>query len=297
MIGYKLKNILSLVPEALPLVKQANLEQDYPLDNKSGCAASALSIAYQIYHEKSPVDSMLMEKVASAVTAYGIDEEVARLTTMLCNRKPIEKTAAEVQHEICVEKQATFEASLNDFQGYPDIEELAKRAEFLYDECKTTGVDPSPSVAKYSASQYLSKEAALGALNARFYMTQDDTFVKIAAALSKEKEILPPGPLTRSLCRTVTGLDKKAGLHVKGFNFYKEALMEKSAAASATTVSLCGKPVSLQSIMKVPTHHLDNYLGKEFSKEIQSDPITAKAVVESLPMDMQHVLHTIVKNA
>ena len=297
MIGYTLKQILTLVPEALPFVKQASIEQEYPLSTKSDCAASALRINYELYIEKKAVDSDMLEKVADAVTAYGIEDEIGKLTNLLRTRKPIEKTAAEVQTQVLYEKQASFECSLNDYRGIPDIEALRKQAEVISDECRSSGIESNDAVKLYSGDMYMSKSAAYDALQARFHLTQDPVFVKIASALSKEESVLKPSPMVRSLCRVVTGLDKKAGLHAMGFNFYKEALIKESAAFDTMTVMLCGKPVPLQSILRVSPHHLNNYMGKDFNTELHSDPSIAKAMIEALPLDMQNVLLTIVKNA
>ena len=49
--------------------------------------------------------------------------------------------------------------------------------------------------------------------------------------------------------------------------------------------------------MNLPAPYVNDYLGPDFMKELQADPASAKAMVESLPRDSQHVLATLLKNA
>ena len=72
---------------------------------------------------------------------------------------------------------------------------MAQTAQELVEKAAVLGVNPSEDLLRYSGTLFLSKKAALGALGARFSASKKDVFVKIAAALSKEPEILPPGNL------------------------------------------------------------------------------------------------------
>lgn len=296
MIGYTLKHVLELVPEALPLVKQASIEKDYPINNKDSCVASALSISYMQQISGQNVDYGVLEKVAGAIEAYNLQGEVDLLSKKMVstwNSRLVKQASVETE-ETYMTKQANWEGDLT---GFVDIEKMVEKATELFEKAAQIGVIPSQEVRRYSGDAFLAKEAALGALGARFQATKDTTFVKLAAALSKEAEIIPPGNLVRSLCKTVTGLDKKAGLLAIGFNFYKEALIEKEAAVSGTSVSICGTSYPIQKVMALPESYVNDYLGKDFSKELNSDPASAKALVESLPLDTQHVLATLLKNA
>lgn len=296
MLGYTLKHILDLVPDALPLVKQASIEQDYPINNKDSCLASGLVVAYKHNIAGQAVDFDVLEKVAGAVTAYNLDGTLKDLTEKMvtANGNRLMKQASVESQESYLTKQAGFEGELT---GFVDLEKVAKEAVQLSEKAAVIGVNPSQEVRRYSGDAFLAKEAALGALGTRFQITKDDTFVKIAAALGREAEFIPPGRLVRSLCETVTGLDKKAGLLAKGFNFYKETLIEKEAAMSSTTVMVSGCNYPIQKVMSLPESYVNDYLGKEFYTELNSDPSTAKAMVESLPMDSQRVLSTLLKNA
>lgn len=295
MIGYTLKHVLDLVPEALDFVKSASVEQDYPLDSKDSCLASALAIEYKNSISGQPVDYDVMDKVASAVEAYNLSEKVHELSVTMVtrSRNSLIKAASAASPDTYLTKQAYWEGELT---GFTDIESLVKEAKELAQEAQSLGVTPCEKVDLYGGKYFLSKQAALDALGARFYATKNDTFVKLAAALSNEKDILPPGNLTDSLCSTVTKLDKKAGLSAKGFNFYKETLISKEAAMNYS-VKVAGTDYPLQRVMSIPSEYADQYLGKGFMQEVNSDPGSAKHMVESLPMDSQNVLATLLKNA
>jgi hypothetical protein len=296
MIGYTLKHVLELVPEALDLVKQASVEQDYPINNKDGCIASGLAVAYKTRISGQMVDYDNLEKVSSAITAYNLGETVNDLVGKMVGRSrdALVKQASFETPDTYMTKQAGFEGDLT---GFMDLQEIVKQAEVLAEQAAGLGVNPSLEVRRYACDAFLAKEAALGALGARFQATKNPVFVKLAAALSKEAEIIPPSKLTKSLCSTVTGLDKEAGLLAKGFNFYKEALIEKEAAVNSMMVKVAGKDYALQRILALPANYVDDYLGKGFMKEATSDPGSTKAMIESLPLDSQHVLATILKNA
>lgn len=295
MIAYTLKNVLELVPEAIPFVKQASLDKDYPLDNKDACMASALCIAYHEKVDGKSVDPWMIEKVANAIDIYGVRDQYNELKDKMSKRSLMTKVAAAEDHEAqYLAKQASFEG---DRAGYVDIEQLAKQASDLYEEAQRFGLTPSDSVNMYSCNAFLSKEAAVGALNARFHATQDPVFVKLAVAITSSPDNISHKTI-KDLCETVTGLDKKANLQVMGFDFYKEALIVKSAAyKSSLMVKVGNASHPLQKILGIPEHHLNNYLGKEITAELHGDPNTAKAVVESLPADMQQILSTLLRHA
>jgi hypothetical protein len=296
MIGYTLKHVLDLVPEALQHVKQASVEQDYPLTSRDNTIASALVANYEVRIAGHIVDPDVLEKVAFAVEAYGAGDIVSDLITKVHARNGhrLEKAASAGTPEKYMTKQAGWQGELS---GFKDLEDLVKQAESLYAEAQQLGVEPSFEVKRYAGDAYLSKQAALGALNARYHLTKDTSFVKLAAAIGTQPVFEPSSNLVRSLCRTVTGLDKKAGLLAKGFDFYKEALMTKEAAYGECSCKVAGKDIPLTTIMRIPRHHVSNYLGDDVAKSLDGHPQEAKAVIDSLPMDSQQILATILKSA
>lgn len=295
MLSYAIKQILTLVPEAFPLLKQANLEEEYPLSNKSDVLASALRVSLEKDVLGRHVDGEVLEKVAMAIDAYDLSAIVSTVSKqMLENHQGnMEKTAsvANAPAEF-MEKQAQFEAGLS---GFKDIEGLTKQAEVLAEQAKATGQEASDHVLRYSCDAWMDKEAAIDSMHVRYNLTKDDTFVKLAAALGLEEALVPSGPLVKNFCETITYLDKKAGLDWKGFDIYKECLLTKSAAYKSTKVRVGNQEHSLDRIMRIPRHHVSNYLGSDIADSM-SDPHSAKAVIESLPADMHRVLNSVIKS-
>jgi hypothetical protein len=295
MLGYTLKNVLTLIPHATDLVKSASIEQEWPLDSKSNCLATALGVAYRTSISKENVDEGLLTKVANAVEAYGIKDTVTKLIGEMINSQTsmLEKSASAPCKEEYLIKQAYFEGELT---GLARLEDIVKQAENLYQEACSVGIEPRQSVKIYSGNCYLSKQAALDSLGARFYASGDDTFLKIAAALSNHDDVMSPSPRVKNLLDTVGMLDKKAGLTFKGFNFYKEVSLTKEAAVTAMNVNVAGRTYPLSKLMQTPPEYVNQYLGEGFMEEITDDPVSAKAMVESLPMDSQQVLAQILRN-
>lgn len=295
MLSYSIKQILTLVPEAFPLVKQANLEAEYPLANKSDALASALRVSYERDIVGKQIDADILEKVAMAVEVYDLTEIVTTVSDQMTteHRGRMEKTASVSQApQAFLEKQAQMEAGLS---GYKDIQDLVKQAEVLSEEAKALGQEPAEHVLRYSCDAWLDKEAAINGLHSRYALTKNDMFVKLAAALGMESALVPSGPLVKNFCETITGMDKLAGLDWKGFDIYKECLLTKTAAARSVKVKVGKQEYPIERIMRIPKHHLTNYLGADVASSL-SDPHTAKAVIESLPADMHSVLNSVIKS-
>ena len=94
MIAYTLKQVLALVPEALPFVKKASIEEDFPLNNKDSCMASALAVEYCRHISHQSIDPDTLDKVASAAEVYGLVDSVNTLTGLLKERSTFEKSAS-----------------------------------------------------------------------------------------------------------------------------------------------------------------------------------------------------------
>lgn len=293
MIGYSLKQLLDLVPEALPLVKTASLTEDFPVDSAAGAIASALRIRYDSLTKKASFDRETYDKVFTAVDAFGVSEVVENLENKLeAGFHNMQKSAAEAASFSLDAAQAMF---LGNLTGMKDIPSLVKQAEALWEKAQSTGATVKDEVAIYSGNAYISKEAALGALTARYQLTQDPMIAKAASLMSKEASFIPPGQLNRTLCNAITSFDAKHHLESKGFDFYKEACITKSAAVSGT-VNLAGQTVSMDTINAIPSSYMESYMGADFSRELQSDPVSAKALIESLPRDSQQTLAALVKH-
>jgi hypothetical protein len=298
MLGYTLKHVLDVLPEALPMVKQASITKEFPVDNPDSCLASALSIEYLKAADPGKATSMppgALEKVAMAVEAYGLTQTFSTLKQSL-----LDSLTGSMQKQASVNRDGDYKTReayfLGQLGGMKDVLELTKSASALYEEAQASGITPCDEVCVYSGHAFLSKEAAVTALGHRYQLTKDSVFLKLAAAMSQEPELMPSSRTVKSLCSTVSGMDKKAGLHAQGFDFYKETLLTKSAALSCSSVSLMGESVPLEKILRLPRDQVEHYLGKDIAEGLASDPVTAKAVVDSLPNDMKVVLKTMLKS-
>jgi hypothetical protein len=297
MLAYSIKPILELIPEAMPLVKQAALEEDYPLDNVDSCVASALAVKYHECVSHKPIDQSTIEKVAQAVDLYGVKEQVDKLSTQLVKSAEQALCAAYVKKEktdLCIAKCASFRSETS---GLFSVEETVRRASELYKQAQELGVEPGDEVSRYSGNAHLDKRAAIESLGARFYASQDATFVKIASAIGRLDTFELQPATVADICLTVAKLDKEAGLEAKGFNFYRDAVITKQAALSALTVSICNQDVPIEKLQALGRARIAQYLGEDIAVEFDKGPLKAKQVLETLPLDLQQVLMQLVKNA
>lgn len=295
MLAYTLKDILTLVPEALPLVKEAHIDQDMPLGNRDSCIATALQLKYQEAVSYTPADVFAIEKVAKAVRLYGVEDVVSDLSDKLV--KAANDRRAGRTHDVKGEyltKQAYFEG---EGSGFTDSVRLSEVAGELYKQAAAAGVEPSERVQRYSGHAFLSKEAAVGSLAARYQATKNPDFVKIASAINRLDTAAMKTETVQDICSTVAQMDKDAGLHSLGFDFYREALLTKEAAIrSAMTVKLAGKDVPYESIARVGRGNIAQYIGEDVAKEMDKGPAHAKQVFETLPLDLQTLVCNLTKN-
>lgn len=292
MLAHNLKAILTLVPEARSMVKQANLEEDFPYDSKDSVCASYLRLHYLTKVAERPVDPVIEAKIAKAASLHGVKEE---LDAYLPRFNTFEKKAAETEAKYGItlkEIEAGFEGDLSGF-GFLGIEKTAEVASKIYE--KFGEQVKSAEVLRYAGKAYLNKEAAVIALANRYSKTKEPAFVKLARVVVdsiKENDFDSVG----QLCKAVTGLDKQAGLDILGFNFYKEALFEKKADyVGSMTVSLAGTPVAWEKIQKFGKERISNTLGADIASALTGEPSNDKAVLESLPLDLQKMLLSLTK--
>lgn len=283
---------MTLVPEARSMIKQASLEEEFPYDSKDSVCASYLRVHYLTKVAERYVDEKIVKKITKAAELHGVkttlDEFLPRFNTF-------EKKASETEAKYGItlsEIEAGFEGDLSGL-GFLGIEKAASTAKSIYekygDEVK------SPEVLRYAGRAYLNKEAAVMALANRYHATKEPAFVKVARIVAdsvKESDFSAIG----QICDTVRELDKQAGLDIIGFNFYKEALMTKKAAyQGAMTINLAGTPVAWEKLQKFGKERVSSTLGKDIGDALTGDPANDKAVLESLPLDLQKMLLSLTK--
>lgn len=291
MLAHNIKAILTLVPEATSMVKKANLEEDFPLDSKDSACASYLRVNYLTKVAERKLDSDLVAKIEKAAELYGVKDEVEQY---LPRFNTFEKKASETQSQYGLsikDIEAGFEGDLAGF-GFLGIEKAASEAKSIVE--KFGDQVKSAEVLRYAGKAYLNKEAAVKTLANRFYASKEQEFVKLARAASEMKE--DDFEAISNLCATVTGFDKKAGLDIIGFNFYREALLTKEAQlGSVMSVNLAGTSVPWESIQKFGKDRIASTVGSDVASAMTGSPVQDKAMLESLPRDVQLMIASLVK--
>lgn len=293
MLAHNIKDILTKVPEAIEMVKQANLEEDFPSDSKDSVSASYLRVHYLEKIAGKSVDVDVSRKITKAAELYGLKEV---LDSMVSKFSSIEKTASANMNDpfkiSLSQLEANFEGDLGGL-GFLGIEKAASAAKAIYTEY---GDDvKSEAVLRYAGQGWLNKQAAVMALANRYHATKEPSFVKVAR-LVMDNIIESDFKAISSLCDTVQSLDKQAGLDIIGFNFYKEALYTKEAdLLSSLKVMLGGTEVPWESIQKFGKDRIGSVLGSDVAKAMTGDAATDKAMLESLSMDSQKMLVGLVK--
>lgn len=282
MTVHALRETLTLVPEAIELCKQASVEDGFPTNNADSTLSSALKISYmtKVANEKVPYEDR--QKVALAVSLYGLQEKVAELSHTLSLRH-IEKQAAErdLREEVAV-AESVIESEA---YGFVNLEKVASMAIELYDTYEEDIT--SPVVRRYACADVFVKEAAVRALECRAKVAPNRGFDKIASIVAASDVDKLTKEDVRNIAHCVSHLDKVAGLSMDGYNFYSEAFITKEAACSSLMVKLDSSNVPVENILKAP---IGSILGDDVAKEIGADPYNAKTVIEALPLDMQRLL-------
>jgi hypothetical protein len=289
MLAYTLKNILELVPEALPLVKKASIDQEMPLDSEDSTIATALQLKYFEKVAYHPVDLEQIQKIAKAVDTYRVKDKVNELCDKMTKAATASRTAAIFFSPLAFqEKMAAF----NGAEG--TISERIKQATDLYKEASDLGIEPTEEVKRYSGHMYLDKNAAVRSLKVRANESGNETFEKMARMIENESEDprLNQSDSLVKLAQFITNLDNESGLNFKGFNFFNEAFVKEASY----NVKLAGKVVPYEKIASVGYDNVCNYIGKDVADEMNNGPEHFKQVAETLPLDLQHILLNLTKN-
>lgn len=295
MLAHNLKEILSIVPELKEHIKQANIEEEFPLDNKDGCIASIVRCYYLSKVACVAVDPEIIERLTKAAQMYGINGEAAPYIQAIKKYAEVRERNALAKAEALTVKQAeaVFEGNLT---GFFDVEKTSQEAKNIME--KYAEEVTSPEVKRYAGKAYFNKIAAMEALEARAAATGKQFFTKIAEIVNKTMDYDSPQKDIIDLCERVTKLDKVAGLSLKGFNFYKEALSvaPERIVNGGLTVKIAGKVYPYEKIERLGKHRIGQYIGKDVADEMTSDPVLNKRIIESLPLDLQRVMVSLLKH-
>lgn len=290
MLAYDLKAILKIVPEAMPLIKQASIEQEFPIDSQDSYIASVLRFEYLTKVAHTVVDYDAYTTLEKAASMYQIEAEL----------KPLVEKIRSVGMDSLLEKSASestslmeVEASIRDMvSGYADLEKAAELAEGLYEVYGSDSL--SEDIAKYAGVGYLNKEASVKGMISRYQASKNHTFIKLARILTDLDETKVGREDLVKLASVVGGLEKESNILGLGFNFYEEAIVK--SAASILEISLAGTKVPYEKIAKLGKDRIASVIGKDVADEIKNDPVNDKYVLESLPLDLQKILLSVLKS-
>lgn len=291
MLAYTLNKTLSLVPEAHPLVKEASVEETFPIDSEASCLASALAMAYLEKVAHTPVDLSVRERVGFAVQAYELQDKVQELSGKMvkaAQAQILKDDSSTKEHFLA--KQAYFTGNLS---GLINMEETVAQATSLYKEASEKGWEVDPEVVLYSGNGFLNKESSVKALVNRFNKTNNPTFVKLARAVKDINEAHAKPETLVDLGLTVYNLDKEAG--IKG-NFFTESFHSKEAElGSVMRINLGKASVPFEKIQS-NKHRIADFVGKDITAEIDKGPLHFKQIAATLPRDIQGAILDVLKN-
>lgn len=282
------REVLAYMPELSSLVKTAEETENFSVSSPSQALFSYLKVGYMIKVAGLEVEPEQIAYVNKAIKLYGIEKQADEILSHLETRFQIKQanvlSEEETKRDLSI-AQDTFDTMR---QGFVNQERLTKIARALYDGHSDDIV--SDSIKQYACIGYLEKQAAERALKARFRATSNPTFEKLASVLDNMDISKFSTDEKRQFADFIYGLDKEAGLTVKGFNIYEEVFMTKKAMASTTIVNLTpGKSVPVESIMRIAPDLVDA-LGADLVRELTKTPEDVRQVVESLPLDLKAIL-------
>jgi hypothetical protein len=282
------KPLLETVPELLPLVKTAAVASELSTRDKASTLLSAMVVAYAKESGCAPTtfEYTKLAEVNTSVDLYGLRDEVAEHTKTLRSR--IANTALGTAFE----KTASHNTQdlLSAIKSAKTTGSLVKVAQACQQLADTLGEDTPQEIRRYACTGSLNKEAAIAGLRYRSEIIAAPEFEKIAGLLeSADVDAFSQDDL-RVLGNTVASLDVKYGLTSR-FDFFQEAFLEKRAVKDVM-VSLGKKTVSVTKVQNVAASLADALGADVVTSIVSADTETAKAVIDSLPLDLKQLLAT-----
>lgn len=289
------KDLITTVPEAMDFIKQASVfDHAENLHLPDNAVATALDLAYMA-RTGQEIDGQLVKKAEEALKLHGLEKKANELIELMASRMAAPKKDLEKEAQSRIAVIQDLVTGIN-----PDLEKAAELATWIKESqyADTYAVKNSELVDMYSCHGFMDKQAAEAALLRRARLSGMPEFEKAAETLrTSESDFMSPAQL-QEVCKLVTGMDKQANLNKFGMNFYKEVMivgeLQKKAYSMNLTVRLAGKDIQIDKILSADYGKLEAVLGTEIATNLHGDPMTAKAVVESLPMDSQKILEAVI---
>ncbi len=289
MLAYDIKSISEIVPEALPLIKKADLEQDFPIDTKDSYIASRLRVEYLTKVANQVVDYNVITELSRLSSVYNVEEQLTPLMEKIAGYSQEKFTGDYNSKE---ELNTLFTQFIDYTSGIPNFEKAAEVAEKLYNNYDEKHI---PDTAyKYACNGFLNKKAAVSGMIARYQASKDPLFIKMARLLQDSDETKLKKEDLVKLASVVSTLEEKSDIVGLGFNFYEEAIVK--SAASVLEISIAGTKVPYETIAKLGKDRIASVIGSDVANELKNDPVNDKYVLESLPLDLQRIILSLVKS-
>lgn len=278
--------LLAYAPELKDLVKSAETIEGLSTKNKAETLFSAVKVGFMEKVAHVYVDPVEAATIRKAATLYGVSSEADQIVGLIEAKATLTKQASLTKQAELIVAQDNFETLRS---GIKNVDKLVKVARALHDNFAADL--ESDSIKKYSCDAYLCKQAAERGLTARYAASKNEAFEKLASALHEldtDKFTLEE---KRRFADYITDLEKKAGIAGKGFDIYEEAFLTKQADVSNSMMVKLGnnKSVPISKIQAIAPD-LKDALGADVVKEITGDPMNAKHVIESLPLDLKNII-------
>lgn len=282
MLAYDLNNILQIVPEAVGMVKEASLSEEFPIDSKDSTLASGLQIAYLTKVAGESVDYVIQDRVSRAAIAYGISGEIEKLASRIEAFGMAEKQASLYNAQESLQLQ---EEVLRGGLGFhQDLIKVAGYAEGI--TARFNGQDFSYETQLYSGSLPIGESEISNALQKRAYETGDTRYndiLNVVTEFGVESLNLGAHEKRASVAKTVVGLDQE---HFYNGDFFREAFVKEASY----NINLGSKSVPFEKIARLGSAHIGDILGKDVAAALTGDYGNDKAVLESLPLDEKNAL-------
>lgn len=279
MLAYDMNDILRIVPEAVGMIKEASLQEAFPVDNKDSALASGLRIEYLTKVAGEQVNYATREKVAMAITAYGVSSELEKMASKIATFGAAEKRASLYNETETLHLQE--EVLRGNLGFHQDLVKVAGYAEDIVS--RFNGQEFSYETQLYSGAMAFGKDQFENALQKRAYVTGDNSYndvLTVVSDISIEALNLGTHEKRASVAKAVASLDQK---HFYNGDIYRETFVKQASY----NINLGNKSVPYENIDR---NRVGDVLGKEVQAALTGDYSNDKAVLESLPLDERHAL-------
>lgn len=291
MLAYDYDNILKVAPEYFPLIKEASVTEEYPVDSAASALASAMRIQYLTKVAGEQVPASVEWNVSKAISAYGLLDKVAAFSRKSTEYAEAEKRASSYSAEDTLRlKEASAFVTTEVLR--PDLTKIASSCSAIVDEFEGSGMAFAEDTLRYSGSYELDKQATELCLKARSSLTKCAEYDALLALVQGDFPVESLNQMGRekraAFASAVVSLDKA---NAYPGDFYKEAFVKQASL----TIDLAGTQVPIEKISGLGKGYLGDIVGKDVVSAMTGYPAEDKAILDSLPLDSKRALLRFVK--